>query len=92
MIGDSLLNSVQVPMVLSLRFISSFNCKLALANALKLSELCKLSLHKFVVDFTTGKTWLSETVTRADSPIVYWWILLSWVAFSAGLIAMDFFT
>ena len=47
MIGDSLLNSVQLPMVLSLRFISLFNCKLALPNALELSELSKLSLHKF---------------------------------------------
>ncbi|MEM7062320.1 MAG: hypothetical protein AAF572_04060 [Cyanobacteria bacterium P01_B01_bin.77] len=40
------------------------------------------SLYWIIPDFLTGATYFTETIYRKNNPILYWLILITWVAFS----------
>lgn len=49
-----------------------------------------LFLYWTVRSLTTGETFLITTVTRQDSPILYWLIQFSWLFLGILMLASDF--
>ena len=48
-----------------------------------------LFLYWIAPDFFTGVTYFIEPVSRQHNPILYWLILVTWVAFSVVMIFPD---
>lgn len=49
-----------------------------------------LFLYWIIPDFFTGVTYFMEPISRQENPILYWAILLTWLALSLYLLATPF--
>ena len=43
------------------------------------------SLYWIIPDFFTGVTYFIEPIARQENPMLYWLIVITWVAFSAAM-------
>ena len=65
---------------------------LMISTALGLQSLWGLLfLYWAVSNVSSGRTLLLSEVRRSDDPILFWLILIAWVALGLMLIAADFF-
>ncbi|NER37864.1 MAG: hypothetical protein F6J93_28550 [Oscillatoria sp. SIO1A7] len=48
------------------------------------------SLYWIIPDFFTGVTYFIEPISRQEEPILYWLIMITWVAFSVAMILPSF--
>ena len=47
-------------------------------------------LYWIIPDFFTGVTYFIEPISRKENPILYWLIMITWVAFSVAMIFPSF--